>query len=417
MLILTALVLLTFSDTFKYAWAQIIQFNSPCTVSKFDGLAACGATVVCHPDNPVTSFQINVGIGKRCRNPYYRVYNEAFINPGSSMPIGSLFNVKSGYTASLISAAGTVLKYSRKETSCLAGVVSNVQATINECPQATTSSYEGDCTVPQGADGNCPLGTVPNGETCCNINTPDTCQAVGWQWDFAGNTCRDPQPNSTATPTPVPTPNPPGHCTINWALASWCEDYDFDTCVCYGGVNKSPVLIDIYGNGFDLTDAARGVNFDLDSNGIAERIAWTAPNSDDAFLALDRDGDGRIDHGMELFGNYTQQPPSDHPNGFIALAEFDKPENGDNGDGKINDSDIVFSNLRLWLDVNHNGVSELEELHTLPQLGLATLDLKYKESKRTDEYGNCFRYRAKVKDAHGAQVGRWAWDVFLVPGQ
>jgi len=177
---------------------------------------------------------------------------------------------------------------------------------------------------------------------------------------------------------------------------------------------SSPVILDLEGDGFELTDARNGVLFDVIPNGTPERVAWTAAGSDDAWLVLDRNENGVIDDGLELFGNYTSQRPSENPNGFIALAVFDEIGSGGNGDSLIDQNDEVYADLQLWRDVDHDGASRVEELSKLENSEIEAINLSYERSRLVDRHGNEFRYRAAVHAATGSPVGADAYDVFLM---
>jgi hypothetical protein len=235
-----------------------------------------------------------------------------------------------------------------------------------------------------------------------------TCQAKSRAGGGGSGGGCTPNPNNANVPTvgdvgfaiitdPAPTDPPP--CTV------------------------SPILIDLDGHGFHLTDAENGVMFDISGTNHPVQMGWTAIGAQNAFLALPG-ADGLVHNGKELFGNFTPQQQSPHPNGFLALAEYDKPEHGGNGDGVIDDKDAVFSQLRLWIDENHDGISQPNELHALEEFGVRSISLSYFESRRTDEWGNQFRYKARVNprkehrdqrdETTTGEPGRWTYDVFFV---
>jgi len=216
-----------------------------------------------------------------------------------------------------------------------------------------------------------------------------------------------------------------------YAGNSFCLPYTFPSgsCCC----SMSPIVIDVSrywdwatnsGNGYKFTDVAGGVRFDLNGDGSKEQVAWTTATSENAWLALDRNGNGAIDNGKELFGNFTDQVgPSGEAvapgqgNGWQALAEFDRGRSGGNDNGVIDAGDAVFQSLRLWVDRNHNGISEPNELITLPSIGLTRIELGYADAPWTDQYGNNFRLRARfiwgsLDQEPYVEWYKNAWDVF-----
>jgi hypothetical protein len=156
----------------------------------------------------------------------------------------------------------------------------------------------------------------------------------------------------------------------------------------------SPIVIDLNSNGIKLGEAGVGVWFDVNADGLREHVQWVRPGGDEAFLALDRTGNGLIDDGSELFGVGTplMLEGRNAPNGFVGLAQYDQRQLGGNDDGLITELDAIWPQLRLWLDLNADGVANREEMHTLRSMGIATLDTIPRVRRYADEAGNVIPY-------------------------
>ena len=136
------------------------------------------------------------------------------------------------------------------------------------------------------------------------------------------------------------------------------------------GAKVDPLILDLNKDGFDIETKKFGAHFDLNCDGFAEKINWTRK---DAILALDKNHNGLIDDGGEVFGDFhLLADGSKAKNGFEALAQYDT-----NGDGVIDENDEIFDQLRLWVDENGDGVSDQGELKSLKDMNIKAINLDY----------------------------------------
>ncbi|MBI1761494.1 MAG: hypothetical protein HYR56_08675 [Acidobacteria bacterium] len=295
---------------------------------------------------------------------------------------------------------------------------------VGECKEIKTECGQDDnCTPGTACEAPC---TFPNTKPYWRCDGNQKCEKVNECGIAIAPLCKEGKDGAPCFPCP--------QICIRGQQAG-CSTFGADPCTnwpfdCPNGGNAvspgccctvTPIIIDINGDGYSLTKPISGVNFDFDNDGVKEKISWTSIFSDDAFLVLDRNNNGVIDGGSELFGSSTPQPYSEKLNGFIALAEFDKTANGGNKDGKIDYQDAIFSQLRLWRDFNHDGISQVggsreNELFTLSELGVLSIGLSYVEDMTVDINGNWFRYRGTAYHVGGQSsvgVPRFLWDVLL----
>jgi hypothetical protein len=169
---------------------------------------------------------------------------------------------------------------------------------------------------------------------------------------------------SSSPSTPHTTPTPP-------APKVDCPNLpDHNSAGKGGGAKSPPIVLDLNRNGItSISLAASTALFDYDGDGVLENTAWI--ENSDALLVNDVNNDGIINNASELFGNYTKNSDgSIAKSGYQALSYYDT-----NSDGVVNATDTRFSELKLWIDSDQDGVTDSGELKTLSEMGVTSLKL------------------------------------------
>jgi hypothetical protein len=193
------------------------------------------------------------------------------------------------------------------------------------------------------------------------------------------------------------------------------ESHGFDIC---------PLIIDLEGNGVATSGAEDAVRFfDTNGDGVREPSGWTRAQAEDAFVWMDRNGNGVADPG-ELFGSTMPlRDGSVAHNGFQALSVYDRPEYGGNMDGFMTPADAIWDRLRLWVDRDHDGVSDPREISTPGANQILSFDLHAVHTYRVDDRENALmyvsRYERRLVGAGGPprDVERPLVDIAFIPLQ
>lgn len=155
----------------------------------------------------------------------------------------------------------------------------------------------------------------------------------------------------------------------------------------------SPIVLDLAKNGFNFSGPTQPVFFDIDADTVREKICWTGTRTEDAFLALDRNENGTIDDGGELFGDSTRFLNGERAqNGYQVLFELDLVRGNQNG--YLDRGDKDFERMLLWRDANHDGVSQASELVLLKDTDVYAISAEYNVSIDVDQHGNRLRFRS-----------------------
>ena len=212
-------------------------------------------------------------------------------------------------------------------------------------------------------------GETTYGQAHWNASRPELAGVLVWAHALGWPMNKSTTPGGSQTQNEITTPPPPSTPPCDEQISS-------------------PLVLDLGHDGFAPFSAPE-VLFDLNADGKKDLVGWPT-GKDDALLAVDLNGDNLINSGAELFGNFTATSGGNRAaNGFDALAQYDANHNG-----RIEARDPIFTKLRLWIDSNMDGLSQLDELGTLAEHGVTSISLSYMSAYEADANGNETRQRA-----------------------